>query len=50
MLRLHAGAILPDGSIEHLQTQGLVECSACSGVNTWELLYEWVEQLSVRSF
>jgi hypothetical protein len=40
---------LPDGSIEHLQTQGLVECSACNAVVTWELLYECVEQFSVHS-
>ena len=44
------GAILPDGSIEHLQTQGLVEGSVCNAVITWELLYQWVEQFSVRSF
>ena len=50
MLLLHVGAILPDGSIEHLQTQGFVEGSVCNAVITWELLYQWVEQFSVRSF
>ena len=31
------GAILPAGSIEHLQTQGLVKSSHCNAVIAWDL-------------